>query len=67
MGELRTAAIFCRVSTRDQGELSLDSQELAVRRVLTKQGFHCPPHYVVKVDWTSLDLMSCPQFQELRR
>ena len=67
MGELRTAAIFCRVSTRDQGELSLDSQELAVQRVLTKQGFHCPPHYVVKVDWTSLDLMSCPQFQELRR
>ena len=67
MGELRTAAIFCRVSTRDQGELSLDSQELAVQRVLTKQGFHCPSHYVVKVDWTSLDLMSCPQFQELRR
>ena len=67
MSELRTAAIFCRGSTRDQGELSLDSQELAVRRVLTKQGFHCPPHYVVKVDWTSLDLMSCPQFQELRR
>ena len=60
MGELRTAAIFCRVSTRDQGELSLESQELAVQRVLTKQGFHCPPHYVVKVDWTSLDLMSCP-------
>ncbi|MCH8898457.1 MAG: hypothetical protein IIC33_09225, partial [Chloroflexi bacterium] len=27
---------------------------LAVQRVLTKQGFHCPPHYVVKVDWTSL-------------
>ena len=43
MGELRTAAIFCRVSTRDQGELSLDSQELAVQRVLTKQRFHCPP------------------------
>ena len=67
MTELKIAAIFCRVSTRDQIELSLDSQELAVRRVLAQQGFQCPPRYLIKVDWTSLDLMSCPQFQNLRR
>ena len=28
------AAIWCRVSTHDQRELSLDSQEIAVRRIL---------------------------------
>ena len=63
----RIAAIWCRVSTHGQGELSLDSQEDADRRALTAQGYGCPPQYVLKVDWTSLDLMSCPQFQQLRR
>ena len=67
MSEARTAAIFCRVSTREQGELSLDSQEVAVARALDRAGFYCPPQYLIKVDWTSLDLMSCPQFQEVRR
>ena len=67
MSELKTAAIFCRVSTRDQRELSLDSQEAAVGKVLAQLGFHCPPEYALKAEWTSLDLMSCPQFQQLRR
>ena len=49
----KVAAIWCRVSTSDQREMSLDSQE-------------APPRYVLKVDWTSLDLMACPQFQQLR-
>ena len=67
MQDRRVAAIWCRVSTHDQRELSLDSQEVAVRKVLEAQGYHCPVEYVLKVDWTSLDLMSCPQFQQLRR
>ena len=67
MSELKIAAILCRVSTREQSELSLDSQEVAVQRVLAQQGFQYPARHVIKVDWTSLDLMSCPQFQELRR
>ena len=65
--QVRTAAIWCRVSTSDQRELSLDSQEDAVRKVLEEQGYHVPPEYVFKVDWSSLDLMSCPEFQQLRR
>ena len=63
----KVAAIWCRVSTSDQREMSLDSQEEAVRKVLDKQGLEAPPQYVLKVDWTSLDLMACPQFQQLRR
>ena len=61
------AAIWCRVSTHDQRELSLDSQEIAVRRILEAEGYTVPPQYILKVDWTSLDLMACPQFQLLRQ
>ena len=61
------AAIWCRVSTHDQRELSLDSQEIAVRRILEAESYRVPPQYVLKVDWTSLDLMACPQFQLLRQ
>ena len=63
----KVAAIWCRVSTHDQRELSLESQEQAVSRALEAQGFAVPPDYVFKVDWSSLDLMSCPEFQQLRR
>ena len=67
MNDKRVAAIWCRVSTHDQRELSLDSQEVAVRKVLEAEGYRVPDHLVVKVDWSSLDLMSCPEFQQLRR
>ncbi len=66
MNDQKVAATWCRVSTHDQRELSLDSQEVAVRKVLEAQGYHVPDHFVVKVDWSSLDLMSCPEFQQLR-
>ncbi len=62
----RVAAIWCRVSTDGQRELSLDSQEAAVRKVLEAQGYETPPDNILKVDWSSLDLMSCPEFQMLR-
>lgn len=61
------AAIWARVSTPDQRELSPDSQEAAVKPVLEAQGYTVAPEHVIKVDWTSLDLMACPQFQQLRR
>jgi len=61
MNNFKAAAIWCRVSTHDQRELSLDSQEVAVQKVLEAQGYQAPPQYVLKVDWTSLDLMGCPR------
>lgn len=48
-------------------ELSLDSQECAVRKALEGQEYEAPPQLVLKVDWSSLDLMSCPEFQQLRQ
>lgn len=63
----KIAAIWCRVSTHGQRELSLDSQELAVRRALEARGYLVPPDYVFKIEWTSLDLMACPEFQTLRQ
>ena len=61
------AAIWCRVSTHDQRELSFDAQEEAVRQALARAGFETAPKYLLKVDWTSLDLTACPQFQLLRK
>ena len=65
-GQRKTAAIWARVSTDGQRELSLDSQEDAVKKELDAQGYDVPPEYVLKVDWSSLDLMACPPFQQLR-
>jgi len=67
MSKTGIAAIWCRVSTHDQRELSLDAQEEAVRHVLDQGGFEAPSRYLLKVDWTSLDLTACPQFQLLRK
>ena len=67
MIDKKVAATWCRVSTHDQRELSLDSQEVAVRKALEAQGYQVADQFVVKVDWSSLDLMSCPEFQQLRR
>ena len=61
------AAIWARVSTGGQGELSPESQEDRVRQVLEARGFEVPPQYVFKVEWSSMDLMSCPEFQKLQR
>ena len=61
------AAIWCRVSTHDQRELSLESQEIAVRKTLEAQLYQVPLQYVLRADWSSLDLMSCPDFRRLLR
>ncbi len=61
------AALWARVSTHDQREMSLDSQESAVLGCLTTKGYEVPAEYVLKVDWSSLDLMACQDFQQLRR
>ena len=59
------AAIWARVSTHDQRELSLDSQVSAVRRILVERGYEVPDWAVLKVEWTSTDLLACPKFQSL--
>ena len=58
------AAVWARVSTEPQQ--SLDSQVARSKEELEKRGYVVPPEKVLKVDWSSLDLSTCPQFQELR-
>ena len=58
------AAVWARVSTEPQQ--SLDSQAARSKVELEKRGYVVPPERILKIDWTSLDLLSCPQFQQLR-
>ena len=58
-------AIWARVSTSGQAETSLPSQTDRCRAKLEELGYSVA--HAFAVDWTSTDLYSCPQFQELRR
>ena len=60
----KIAAVWARVSTEPQQ--SLDSQVARSKTELEKRGYFVPPERILRVDWTSLDLLSCPEFQLLR-
>lgn len=61
---VQPAAIWARVSTQDQAETSLPSQVARCQEKLEQSGFSIT--HILQADWSSLDLFSCPQFQELR-
>jgi hypothetical protein len=65
--EMKIAAIFARVSSSGQRELSLDTQVDRASSRLQAQGYHAPADRILKIDWTSLDLFNCPEFQMLRK
>jgi hypothetical protein len=65
MADDRLAAVWARVSTPEQAELSLESQVTRVESKLRSLGFKVPPEYVFRTDWTSLNLTPCPEFQSL--
>lgn len=60
----KIGAVLGRISTEPQQ--TLDSQVARAKVELEKRGYLVPPERVVKVDWSSLDLFNCPEFQELR-
>ncbi len=61
----KPAAIWARVSTHNQAETSLPSQIDRCNEKLQGAGYTVL--YTLQTDWTSMDLFSCPKFQELRR
>jgi len=61
---LKPAAIWARVSTHNQAETSLPSQIDRCNEKLQYAGYTVVS--TLQTDWTSMDLFSCPQFQELR-
>jgi len=63
--ENRVAAIWARVSSKGQEELSPEGQVERVKSRLQNEGYSIK--YTFKVIWTSTDLNPCPDFQELRR
>lgn len=63
--ENRTAAIWARVSSKGQEELSPEGQAERVKGTLEKLCY--VPQYIFTVTWTSTNLKSCPEFQELQR
>ena len=62
----KLAAIWARVSTAAQTETSLQSQMERTSVVLKTAGYEVPPSHTLSVDWSSLDLFACPDFQRLR-
>lgn len=63
--ENRTAAIWARVSSPGQRDLSLDSQIAEVKPWLESQGYIVPDNRIIRAVWTSLDVLSCPDAQVL--
>lgn len=61
----KPAAIWARVSTRDQSETSIPSQVDRCKVLLEKEGYSAT--HILQADWTSIDLFSCPEFQQLRK
>lgn len=64
---MKAAAIWARVSTHDQRELSLDSQIDRAKSKLESLGYSVPPDFIFTMDWASQELSSCPQFHDLCR
>ena len=61
----KIGAIWARVSTNNQKEISPDGQVERVRGMLEGLGITVPPENVFKVVWSSTDLRTCPHFQKL--
>ena len=59
----KIGAIWARVSTEEQQ--SLDYQVAEVKSWLELQGYHVPADRILKVHWTSLAILDCPEMQTL--
>lgn len=62
---MKVAAIWARVSSLGQEEISPEGQVERVKVKLESLGYVV--QYVFKITWTSTDLNPCPDFHELRR
>ena len=62
-GQVRQAAIWARVSGPSQAEASLPSQVSRCKDKAEAEGYAVT--HVFQVEWTSLDLYSCREFQKL--
>ena len=64
---MKIGAIWWRTSTKAQLEISPETQVNEARKALEAKGYVVPERNVLGSDWSSMDLMACPKFQELLR
>lgn len=60
---IKAAAIWARVSTHDQVETSIPSQVERCTDLLQRNGYN--PTHIFTTNWTSLELSTCSEFQQL--
>ena len=60
---MKTAAIWWRVSTDDQKEVSPDTQTGAARALAEQEGYTVPPEYEIGCDWGSLSVWESPPME----
>ena len=63
MTENKIAAIWARISTKEQQ--TLEAQVAEVKPWLESQGYVVPPERILMVDWTSTAILDCPEMQRL--
>ncbi len=54
------AAIWWRVSTDDQSEMSPDTQVQAALALAGQEGYQVAPEHIVGTDWASLEVWNSP-------
>ena len=59
------AGIWARVSTESQTEMSLDTQVSDLKPWLESQGFLVPSEKIIKVSWTSQEVLECPRMADI--
>ena len=62
----KTAAIWWRVSTDDQREISPDTQTGEALALAEQEGYSVPPENVIGTDWSSLSVWDSPTMGQLK-
>ena len=62
---MKSAATWWRVSSSSQMEMSPDTQIQDVSRLLEAEGYRAKPEHILGADWSSPEIMDCPEMQQL--
>ena len=58
-------AVWWRISTKAQADMSPETQILEAREMLEAEGYSVPQHRVIGADWHSLAVLDCPEMETL--
>ena len=63
---MKPAAIWWRISTDDQREISPNTQIREALALAEQEGYQVPPHHIVGTDWASLEVWHSPPMSKLK-